>query len=72
MATEEDTEEYKAKILSCILYCPIGILSDRLATDIFLKWDQTPIKYYFNRLVVKSLTMPLSKAEFLSGKILFT
>jgi len=68
MSEESDTEQYKAKILSCVLYCPIGILSDRLTTDIFLKWEHSPIKYYFNRLVVKSLTMPLSKAEFLSGK----
>jgi len=67
MAEENDTEQYKAKLLSCVLYCPIGILSDRLATEIFLKWEHTPMKYYFKRLTVKSLTMPLSKAEFLSG-----
>jgi hypothetical protein len=63
-----DTENYKAKILSCILYCPIGIMSERLTNEIYQKWESMPIKYFFNRLVVKSLTMPLSKAEFLSGK----
>jgi len=67
MSLESDAEEYKAKVLSCILYCPIGIMSDRLTQEIFLKWEHTPIKYYFNRLIAKSLTMPLSKAEFLSG-----
>jgi len=67
MSLENDAEQYKTKILSCTLYCPIGVMTDRLATDIFSKWDHTPIKYYFNRLVCKSLTMPLSKAEFLSG-----
>jgi len=68
MSDEADTEQYKAKILSCVLYCPIGVMSDRLANDLFSKWQNIPIKYYFNRLIVKSLTMPLSKAEFLSGK----
>lgn len=67
MCLETDKEEYKAKILSCVLYCPIGIMSDRLTNEIYAKWQSMPIKYFFNRLVVKSLTMPLSKAEFLSG-----
>lgn len=69
MCDSTDTEQYKAKIRSCILYCPIGIMSERLTTEIYHKWESMPIKYFFNRLVVKSLTMPLSKAEFLSGKI---
>lgn len=63
-----DKEQYKAKITSCILYCPIGIMSERLTNEIYTKWESMPIKYFFNRLVVKSLTMPLNKAQFLSGK----
>ena len=69
MAKEEDTEKYKVKLLGLVLYCPIGIMSDRLTTEIFAKWEHTPIKYYFNRTVVKSLTMPISKAEFLSDNL---
>jgi len=68
MAEANDAEQYKAKIISCVLYCPIGIFSDRLATEIYQKWEHIPMKYYFKRLVVKSLTMPLSKSEFLSGR----
>lgn len=67
-ASPADTEQYKAKITSCILYCPIGIMSERLTNEIYTKWESMPIKYFFNRLVVKSLTMPLNKAQFLSGK----
>lgn len=63
-----DNEQYKAKITSCILYCPIGIMSERLTNEIYTKWESMPIKYFFNRLVVKSLTMPLNKAQFLSGE----
>lgn len=67
MSLSTDSQKYKAKITSCILYCPIGIMSERLTNEIYHKWESMPIKYFFNRLVVKSLTMPLSKAEFLSG-----
>jgi hypothetical protein len=71
MSLSTDAEKYKAKITSCILYCPIGIMSERLTNEIYHKWESMPIKYFFNRLVVKSLTMPLSKAEFLSGNSIF-
>ena len=69
LSQESDTEKYKVKLLNVVLYCPIGIMSDRLTQEIYAKWEHTPIKYYYTRTVVKSLTMPLSKAEFLSDNL---
>ena len=69
LAKKTDAEKYKVKLLGIVLYCPIGIMSDRLTQEIYAKWEHTPIKYYYNRTVVKSLTMPISKAEFLSDNL---
>ena len=66
MAMANDTEEYQAKITSCFLYVPVGIMSAQMTTDLYNKWNTQNIKYHYQRMVVQGITMPSHKQEFFS------
>jgi len=46
----EDTEKYKAIILSCILYVKVGHMSLPLYRELHAKLQHSPIRYFFRKL----------------------
>lgn len=69
MCDQQDNEEYVAKLTSCIMYVPIGIMSLTMANDLYAKWSTMPIKYHYQRLVCKAMTIPANKQEFYSDAL---
>jgi len=65
----EDTKNYHFVITDFCLYCPVGILSQRMCTDLYAKWSRENIKYYYDRLVVKAIAVPKGKQDFLTENL---
>jgi hypothetical protein len=69
MSLASDNEEYKAKITSCFLYVPVGIMSAQMTTELYNKWNNQSIKYHYQRMVIQGITMPTQKQEFFSDSL---
>jgi hypothetical protein len=64
-----DPKNYRFVITDFCLYCPIGILSQRMCNDLYARWSRDNIKYYYDRLVVKTIAVPKGKQDFLSENL---
>lgn len=64
-----DTSEYKANLTACCLYVPIAVMSDRLTNEIYSQWEHSNMMYYFDRQIVKAITMPTNNQFFVSDSL---
>ncbi len=65
----DDAKNYRFIITEFCLYCPVGILSQRMCTDLYARWTKENIKYYYDRLVVKTIAVPKGKQDFLTENL---
>lgn len=69
MKLPTDTTNYKAIIISCVLYIKVAHVSDVIYKEVFTRHKNENILYQFRKMVVKDLKVDYMGVEFLSGTL---
>lgn len=69
MKEEDDAEDYRVNIINVWLYVPVGIMTEKMTEEIFMKWQHEPMRYYYDRYTVKTFSIPPKQSQWTTDNI---